>query len=72
VIETKFIEQRQVVLIKCSKALLVLSRVQFVEALRRGKAYRRRMALNARMPHDTGGASHEATRDVTHHYGQDV
>jgi hypothetical protein len=39
----------QQVIIPIDKAILVLSRQQFVEALRRGKAYGRRQALAARL-----------------------
>jgi hypothetical protein len=37
------------VIIQIPKALLVLTRAQFIEALRHGKAYRRREQLEKRM-----------------------
>ena len=37
------------VIIPIDKAILALTRAQFIEALKRGKAYRRRAALQARL-----------------------
>jgi hypothetical protein len=42
------------VIVSLPKCVLVMSRQQFIEALKRGKAYRRRQAMRAR--HDTASA----------------
>ena len=48
------------VIVAIPKAVLVLSRAQFIDALHRGNAYRRRQAL-ARRGLPWGGAREEAT-----------
>ena len=37
------------VLVKGPKCLIILTKLEFIQALKRGKAYRRRQALQARM-----------------------
>lgn len=48
------------VLLRIPKALVVLTRAQFIEALKRGKAWRRREALAARVPRTVARACDDA------------
>jgi hypothetical protein len=50
------------VIIPLPKAVLVMSKAQFIEALRRGKAWRRRQALQARVaPRESQGGRYRAS-----------
>jgi hypothetical protein len=70
VIEIKFIDG--MVHIMTTKALLVMPRETFVQALKHGKSYRRRRSLDARMSPTPEGAFREMTKGVTSTRGEDV
>jgi hypothetical protein len=57
--DVQFVENGQVVVITCTKFVLVMSRAQFLDCLRRGKTYQRHLRMQARVaqalnPDDAG------------------
>lgn len=66
-IEVEFEHDGQLVLIRMSKGLLVMDRSVFIAALKRGKGYRCRTALEARLSAQLGDNEfHQAPQAIKH------